>query len=318
MLRRRAARPGDRLRAHEDPLRPALPPAARPRPERQGAARRHDPGPARRRDARLQGRPAADPRGHRRRRPRPGHLHGHPRHQLRRPHQPRTSTCTASGAPAASGARAARSPSSSRASSASSRRSSATSAPGSRRGPRARARRPPRSPSARAGTPSRTSSRDGDEPHAKLVAGVGRAEGVEVADLVHAVTSAAGIDGEAVRDVRVLERFSFLERPAQRRRARRRRPSNGTPVNGTTLRLEIARSLSARIAATARCALRVALGVCNPGACEAAGGRACPCARSRSGGPTPEPAGAAGEPARGRPTRAVRAARRWSPSRTGA
>ena len=35
---------GDRLRAHEDPLRPALPHAARPRDERQGAARRHEPG----------------------------------------------------------------------------------------------------------------------------------------------------------------------------------------------------------------------------------------------------------------------------------
>ena len=40
--RGRAARPGDRLRAHQDPLRPALPHAARPRHERQGAARRHD------------------------------------------------------------------------------------------------------------------------------------------------------------------------------------------------------------------------------------------------------------------------------------
>ena len=49
--RGRAARPGDRLHAHEDPLRPALPHAARPRDERQGAARGHDPGPARRRDA---------------------------------------------------------------------------------------------------------------------------------------------------------------------------------------------------------------------------------------------------------------------------
>ena len=35
---------GDRLRPHEDPLRPALPHAARPRDERQGAARRHEPG----------------------------------------------------------------------------------------------------------------------------------------------------------------------------------------------------------------------------------------------------------------------------------
>jgi ATP-dependent RNA helicase DeaD len=84
-------------------------------------------------------------------------------------------------------------------------------------------------------------SRDGDEPQAKLIAGVGRNEGVEVADLVHAVTAAAGIDGEAVRDVRVLERFSFLSVP--RSEAERVVDAvNGTPVNGTTLRLEIART----------------------------------------------------------------------------
>ena len=40
----RAARPGDRVRAHEDPLRSAVPHAARPRHERQGAPRRHEPG----------------------------------------------------------------------------------------------------------------------------------------------------------------------------------------------------------------------------------------------------------------------------------
>jgi ATP-dependent RNA helicase DeaD len=84
-------------------------------------------------------------------------------------------------------------------------------------------------------------SRDGDEPQAKLIAAVGRAEGVEVADLVHAVTSAAGIDGEAVRDVRVLERFSFLSVP--RSEAERVVDAvNGTPVNGATLHLEIARN----------------------------------------------------------------------------
>ena len=105
---------------------------------------------------------------------------------------------------------------------------------------RARSRRAGR-PSARAGTPSRTLSRDGDEPQAKLVAGVGRAEGVEVADLVHAITGAAGLDGEAVRDVRVLERFSFLSVP--RSDAERVVEAvDGTPVNGTTLRLEIARA----------------------------------------------------------------------------
>jgi ATP-dependent RNA helicase DeaD len=83
-------------------------------------------------------------------------------------------------------------------------------------------------------------SRNGDEPQSKLIVDVGRAEGVEVADLVHAVTGAAGIDGEAVRDVRVLERFSFLSVP--RSEADRVVDAvNGTPVNGTTLRVEIAR-----------------------------------------------------------------------------
>ena len=76
--------PGDRVRAHEDPLRPAVPHAARPRHERARAARRHVAGLARRRDARVQGRARADPGGDRRRRARPRHLDGHARHQLRR------------------------------------------------------------------------------------------------------------------------------------------------------------------------------------------------------------------------------------------
>ena len=44
--------------------------------------------------------------------------------------------------------------------------------------------------------------------------GVGRASGLRVADIVGAVTSSAGLDGEAVRDVLVLDRFSFLSVPA--------------------------------------------------------------------------------------------------------
>jgi ATP-dependent RNA helicase DeaD len=84
-------------------------------------------------------------------------------------------------------------------------------------------------------------SRDGEEPQAKLIAGVGRAEGIEVADLVHAVTAAAGIDGEAVRDVRVLERFSLFAVP--RSEAERIVEAvNGTPLNGTSLRVEVARA----------------------------------------------------------------------------
>jgi ATP-dependent RNA helicase DeaD len=84
-------------------------------------------------------------------------------------------------------------------------------------------------------------SRDGEEPQAKLIAGVGRAEGVEVADLVHAVTAAAGIDGEAVRDVRVLERFSLFAVP--RSEAERIVAAvDGTRLNGTSLRVEVARA----------------------------------------------------------------------------
>jgi ATP-dependent RNA helicase DeaD len=36
---------------------------------------------------------------------------------------------------------------------------------------------------------------------------------LRVADIVGAVTSSAGLDGEAVRDVLVLDRFSFLSVP---------------------------------------------------------------------------------------------------------
>jgi ATP-dependent RNA helicase DeaD len=58
------------------------------------------------------------------------------------------------------------------------------------------------------------SRRDEQEPYAKLVLGGGRAAGLSVADIVGAVTASAGLDGEAVRDVLVLDRFSFLSVPA--------------------------------------------------------------------------------------------------------
>jgi ATP-dependent RNA helicase DeaD len=58
-------------------------------------------------------------------------------------------------------------------------------------------------------------SRRGEgEPYAKLLLGGGRAGGLRVADIVAAVTSSTGLDGEAVRDVLVLDRFSFLSVPA--------------------------------------------------------------------------------------------------------
>jgi ATP-dependent RNA helicase DeaD len=57
-------------------------------------------------------------------------------------------------------------------------------------------------------------SRNGEESYIKLMVNGGRAAGVQVADIVGAVTSTAGLDGEAVRDVLVLERFSFVSVPA--------------------------------------------------------------------------------------------------------
>ena len=55
--------------------------------------------------------------------------------------------------------------------------------------------------------------RPADEPRARLIASVGRAAGIEVSDLVAAVTHATGLDGEAVSDVTVLERFALLSVP---------------------------------------------------------------------------------------------------------
>ncbi len=57
-------------------------------------------------------------------------------------------------------------------------------------------------------------TRNGDEPYTKLIVAGGRSAGIEVADLVSLVTRAADVDGEAVRDVKVLEHFAFLSVPA--------------------------------------------------------------------------------------------------------
>ena len=52
-------------------------------------------------------------------------------------------------------------------------------------------------------------------PLRKLIIAGGRADGIEPKDVVHALTKAGDLDGEAVRNVRVLERFSFAEVPEQ-------------------------------------------------------------------------------------------------------
>jgi ATP-dependent RNA helicase DeaD len=84
-------------------------------------------------------------------------------------------------------------------------------------------------------------ARNGSEPVVKLIVQGGRAQGIEVADIVHAVTSAAGLDGEAIHNVRVLERFAFLEVPAGDA-DRVISEVNGTDVRGHALRIAAAAS----------------------------------------------------------------------------
>jgi ATP-dependent RNA helicase DeaD len=83
----------------------------------------------------------------------------------------------------------------------------------------------------------RISRRDEQEPYAKLVLGGGRAAGLSVADIVASVTSSAGLDGEAVRDVLVLDRFSFLSVP-EAEADKVIEALNGQSVGGRSLSLE--------------------------------------------------------------------------------
>jgi ATP-dependent RNA helicase DeaD len=62
---------------------------------------------------------------------------------------------------------------------------------------------------------------------------------LEPSDIIHAITSAAGLDGEAVRNVRVLERFAFAEVPAAEA-GRVVELTDGFTVNGRQVRLELA------------------------------------------------------------------------------
>jgi ATP-dependent RNA helicase DeaD len=78
-------------------------------------------------------------------------------------------------------------------------------------------------------------------PLRKLIIAGGRADGIEPSDVVHVLTQALGQDGEAVRNVRVLERFSFAEVPEQDA-DRVIEAAAGLEVGGHPLRLELARS----------------------------------------------------------------------------
>ena len=78
---------------------------------------------------------------------------------------------------------------------------------------------------------------DQEGPWAKLIVAAGKAEGIKPADLVKVVTSAAGIGGEAVRDVKIFERFSFLSVP-EGDSQRIIEAVSGADVKGTKISLE--------------------------------------------------------------------------------
>jgi ATP-dependent RNA helicase DeaD len=84
-------------------------------------------------------------------------------------------------------------------------------------------------------------SANGDRPTSKLIVSGGRAAGLEPSDIIHAITSATDLDGESVRNVRVLERFAFVEVPEDEA-DRVVRETGGTEVRGHVLRLELARA----------------------------------------------------------------------------
>jgi ATP-dependent RNA helicase DeaD len=75
----------------------------------------------------------------------------------------------------------------------------------------------------------------------KLIVSAGRAAGLEPSDIIHSITAATGLDGEAVRNVRVLERFAFVEVP-EREAERVVELVSGTEVRGQRIRLEAAKS----------------------------------------------------------------------------
>jgi ATP-dependent RNA helicase DeaD len=84
-------------------------------------------------------------------------------------------------------------------------------------------------------------SPNGDGPASKVIVSGGRAAGLEPSDIIHAITAATELDGGSVRNVRVLERFAFVEVP-QREAARVIERTGGTEVRGHVLRLELAKS----------------------------------------------------------------------------
>ena len=82
---------------------------------------------------------------------------------------------------------------------------------------------------------------NGDAPLRKVFVGAGKADGIEVADLVAVVTRESGLKGDAIRDVRVLQRFSFFSVP-EPDAERVVDAVNGTAIGGQDMRVELAKN----------------------------------------------------------------------------
>ena len=81
-------------------------------------------------------------------------------------------------------------------------------------------------------------SANGDDgARTRLVLAGGRADGLEPKDVIRAITAATGLDGEAIRNVRMLDRFAFLDVPAGEAE-RVVEQVDGSEVAGRRLRLE--------------------------------------------------------------------------------
>src|SRR4051794_9643877 len=76
-------------------------------------------------------------------------------------------------------------------------------------------------------------------PKTKLLVGAGLAAGLEPADVIAAIVDNSQLDGEDVRNVRMLERFSFVEVP-QEKAEEVVAKVRGTRVRGVPIELEVA------------------------------------------------------------------------------
>jgi ATP-dependent RNA helicase DeaD len=79
--------------------------------------------------------------------------------------------------------------------------------------------------------------RDG-VPYAKLIVAAGRQQGIEPADVVSAVVDNTHLENDDVRNVKVLERFAFVEVPADRA-TQVAESVSGKSVRGVELRMEV-------------------------------------------------------------------------------